>query len=553
LPSRLILVVDDDAQIRQQLVSMLRPAGFPCDEAGTVDEARARIAEHEPILVLLAVNIPGESGLHLARELAARRPALVVIMISRADDTEVARIALDTGAYGYITKPFKRNEIVIAVTNALHRRSAEIESRTYRGLLEDRLLERTAVAEDALLRLHLAHEETVMRLSKAIEFRDRGSGGHIERMSQYCALLAAPFGLDVDTMRIASRLHDVGKIAVADSILLKPGLLTPDERAQMQRHAEMGYELLRGSRSELLDVAATIAWTHHEWFDGNGYPVGLRGEEIPLCGRIAAVADVFDALNTDRVFRSRLPRQQSVGMLRDGRGGHFDPSIVDAFLSRMDEVESIIARFEDMPELPHAAAADEPATLVSMKDAAAALGVSASTMRRLADEGRIPSVRTTGGHRRFALQALRDFAAEQGAPPSIRPTAAPDERIPSLAAHLQVHGADLVARAVTAVYRGAKPGWFASDDAAVEIHELLEELASSAQSGHYDGVLDAADGLSRRARLHGVSVLERHTFLERLGEVVVRSLGRAGTGQEELAVTRHLFVTLRETMLDRSS
>ena len=393
-----------------------------------------------------------------------------------------------------------------------------------------------------------------MRLSKAIEFRDRGSGGHIERMSQYCALLAAPFGLDVDTIRIASRLHDVGKIAVADSILLKPGPLTPDERAQMQQHAEMGYELLRGSRSELLDVAATIAWTHHEWFDGNGYPNGLRGEEIPLCGRIAAVADVFDALSTDRVFRSRLSRQQSIGMLRDGRGGHFDPDIVDAFLSRIDQVESIVTRFEDVPEMPQAAAAEERTTPpVSMKDAAAALGVSASTMRRLADEGRIPSVRTTGGHRRFPLHELQRFAAEQGAPPSIRPTAFPDERIPSLAAHLHVHGADLVASAATAVYRGGKPGWFASDDAAVEVRELLEELASSAESGRYDGVIDASDGLSRGARLHGVSVLESHTFLDRLGEMVVRSLGRAGTGQEELAATRHLFVALRETMLDRYS
>jgi excisionase family DNA binding protein len=372
-------------------------------------------------------------------------------------------------------------------------------------------------------------------------------------MSHYCALLAVPFGLDRDTMLVASRLHDLGTIAVADSILLKPGPLTAAERAQMERHAEIGYELLEGSRSELLDVAAMIAWTHHEWFDGNGYPRGLRGDEIPLDGRVAAVADVFDALNTDRVFRPRVPRRQAVEILREGRGGHFDPNVVDAFLSRMDEVVAIIARFEEKPDQPSGPAAEEPPTLVTMKDAAASLGVSASTMRRLADEGRVQSVRTAGGHRRFLLQEVRRFAAEHGAPPSVRPIAPPHERIPSLTAELTAEGVQLAATAAAALYRGTKPGWYASDEADPEIREWLAALASSAESGIYAGALDASEALTQRAHLHGATMLESHTFLERTRDATVRSLGQAGAGQEELVLTRHLFAALQQTLLDRLS
>jgi putative two-component system response regulator len=193
--------------------------------------------------------------------------------------------------------------------------------------------------------LRRSHEETVRRLSTAAELRDDETGAHIERVSRYCELIAERLGLDPafrDELRIASPMHDVGKIGIPDAILLKPGPLTPEERAEMERHAEIGYRVLTGSGAELLELAATIAWTHHERFDGSGYPRGLSGETIPLEGRIAAVADVFDALTSDRVYRKALPYEEAIALLRDGRGSQFDPRVVDAFLEADDEIRAIM-------------------------------------------------------------------------------------------------------------------------------------------------------------------------------------------------------------------
>ncbi|MEA2247054.1 MAG: cyclic di-GMP phosphodiesterase, partial [Solirubrobacteraceae bacterium] len=460
------------------------------------------------------------------------------------------KIALDTGAYGFITKPFKRNEVVIAVENALRRRRLEIDARRHRAALEDRVVERAAEVDDAHARLRVAHEETVLRLSMAVEFRDPETGSHIERMSQYCALLAVPLGLDAETVRVASRLHDVGKIAVADSILLKPGLLTPDERREMERHAEVGHELLTGSRSDLLDVAATIAWTHHEWFDGSGYPHGLRGDDIPLVGRVAAVADVFDALTTNRPYRPAIAIDDALDMLTAERGGHFDPHVVDVFLDRLADARGIIARFAADAEAP-AGTDGQPATLVTLSDAAETLGVSPSTMRRWADEGRIPVVRTAGGHRRFPLDAVRRFADEHGTRPTIRPVAPPRDRVATLAGTLEVEGADLVAKAAALLYRGAKPGWFAASDALPDLTEWLAELGRGFATGQYTNALEASELLMRSAQLHASPLLERHTFLERFRDVALRSLSQHGAEQADPPVVRRVVAAVQQAMLDR--
>ncbi|MDX6660527.1 MAG: cyclic di-GMP phosphodiesterase [Solirubrobacteraceae bacterium] len=207
------------------------------------------------------------------------------------------------------------------------------------GLMYDVSAEKEA--QDSLRR---SREETIRRLSRAAEFRDDETGAHIERVSHYCELIAVRLGLGpelCEQMRIASPMHDVGKIGVADAILLKRGPLDADQRAEMERHADIGYRILAGSGAELLDLAATIARTHHERFDGSGYPRGLEGEEIPLEGRIAAVADVFDALTSDRPYRPRFSRAEAVEMMRADRGSHFDPRVLDAFLGAEDEISAI--------------------------------------------------------------------------------------------------------------------------------------------------------------------------------------------------------------------
>jgi putative two-component system response regulator len=365
------LVVDDDPQMRRLLAALLKAQGFTCEVAGDVAEARERLETFAPEIVVLDVRMPGESGVSLARELAGRRDGPVVIMVSGEDDAEVAQIALDAGALEYLTKPFKRNEVAIAIRNARQRRREALASRADRTRLEERVIERSAAVHDALEQLRTANEETVLRLSKAVEYRDPETGTHIERMSHYCALLANGFGFDPDLVRVASRLHDVGKIAVPDSILLKPGPFTAEERSEMERHAELGHRMLRGSSIEVLELAATIAWTHHERFDGNGYPRGLVGEEIPLIGRIAGVADVFDALTTDRVYRPAISTEDAVATLAAERGRQFDPAVVDAFLGSFDEVRAILVRFAEQPLEPvEAADVATPAAFVTLQQGA---------------------------------------------------------------------------------------------------------------------------------------------------------------------------------------
>ncbi len=547
-----ILVVDDDDSLRRLLVRLLRSADFACEDVGSVGAAREYLGERHADLVLLDVNLPGESGLGLARELGARPRGPAVIMMSGADDAEVAAIALDAGAYGYITKPFKRNEVTIAVRNGLRRKRIDEESQTYRDLLEQRVVERTVALQQALDGLRVAHEETVLRLSKAVEYRDPETGSHIERMSHYCALLAGRLGLDPDAVRVASRLHDVGKIAVPDSILQKPGPLTPEERTEMERHADTGYRLLRGARSELLEVAATIAWTHHERFDGGGYPRRLAGEDIPLVGRIACVADVFDALTTDRVYRPALPVDEAVATLRAERGRHFDAAIVDTFLEDMDEVLAILARFEGEPS-PQANGSEPaaPEVLVTLQEAAAAAGVSASTMRRWADDGRVRAVRTAGGHRRFALETVRKVAGERANRPTVRPVAMPADRLAVLGDHLRVHGAELAARAASALYRGGPQGWLGAAESSEAVREWVGAVASACDSARYADAAEASELVMRRAHLHGASLLERHTFLERFGELAVRSLSHDGAERGELVGTRRLITALQQTLLER--
>jgi hypothetical protein len=194
--------------------------------------------------------------------------------------------------------------------------------------------------------LDRVNEEMLRRLARVVEFRDNDTGGHVERMSEYSALIAATLGYDEagrHALQLAATMHDVGKVAVPDSILMKPGPLDPQERNVMERHAAAGHEMLSGSGSELLDLAATIALSHHERYDGAGYPQGLAGDDIPLPGRIVAVADAFDAVTSDRVYKAATPFDEAVLVILAGRGTQFDPAVVDAFASCLDAIAEVHA------------------------------------------------------------------------------------------------------------------------------------------------------------------------------------------------------------------
>jgi putative two-component system response regulator len=302
-------------------------------------------------LVLSDVNMPGESGLDFTREVIATHPDTAVVMVTGLDDRRYAEAAIEVGAYGYVLKPFKPNELIINVGNALRRRSLEIENRSHRERLEQTVLDRTSALRDTIAQLESSEselrrlrEETIRRLSWAAEFRNQETGEHIVRMSLYCALLARLAGLDADRaelIRIASPMHDVGKIGIPDRILLKPGRLTEDERRVMEAHTEMGHRILAGSGVELLDLAATMALTHHERIDGTGYPGRLADEAIPIEGRICAVADVFDALTSDRVYRKAFQPDEARQVMAEGRGTQFDAHLLDLFFGAFDDVLAI--------------------------------------------------------------------------------------------------------------------------------------------------------------------------------------------------------------------
>jgi putative two-component system response regulator len=343
--------VDDEEPVRRAMIRILERRGFDCTAAEDVATARELLANQSFVLVVSDMNMPGESGLDLVRSVVVNYPDTATLMCTGLDDEDLARTAIEIGAYGYIVKPFEQNEIVIAVINALRRRELEIENRQHRENLEEMVKARTTELwtaitdlERAQKEIRISREETIERLSVAAEFKDSETAAHIRRMSLYCAMLAERLGEDAtrcEEIRLASQMHDVGKIGVPDGILLKPGTLTPDEWVIMKQHCAIGYRILSNSTSELLNFAATIALTHHERMDGTGYPRGLVEDEIPFEGRIAAVADVFDAMTSNRIYRDALPLEEAIELMKEGRGDHFDPKVFDCFIGSMDRVIGI--------------------------------------------------------------------------------------------------------------------------------------------------------------------------------------------------------------------
>lgn len=322
-----VLIVDDDRAVCAVLARLLTADGYEVATADNAQEALALLAGNEFVLLLSDINLASGSGLELIRAVAAEYPEIAAVIITGVDDPPLAAEAFELGAYGYLLKPFGALEVEIQVAEALQRRRLEREARHRNAELERRVAEQTAQIRES-------HEETIMRFAAAIELRNQATGDHVERVGTMCALVAAELGWDAEDcreLRLASLLHDVGKISVPDRVLLKAGPLSLEERGQMERHTTIGFQLLGGSHSELLALAAEVALYHHERFDGLGYPHELSGEQIPLEARIVSVVDVFDALTSDRPYRLAFPVVVALGMLRDGCGAQFDADVVAAF------------------------------------------------------------------------------------------------------------------------------------------------------------------------------------------------------------------------------
>ena len=341
-----VLIVDD-TEINLILFAALVKKIGNCEPQTFADpkQGLAWAQANDPDLVIVDYMMPELDGIEFIEQLRATsgKENIPILMITANDQKPVRYRALDAGATDFLTKPVDKVEFLARASNML----ALSDSRKK---LADRAAWLSEEVRKATAEIVQRERETVIRLSKAAEYRDPETGAHILRMAHYSELIARELGLSVAERELlleAAPMHDIGKVGIADGILLKPGRLTPEEFEIMKKHAIYGYELLAGSSSKVLQAGADIALSHHEKFDGTGYPNGLQGEAIPLFSRIVSVADVFDALTSERPYKKAWSLEQASEHLKANAGTHFDPACVAAFFRAWDDVLEIRLRFSE--------------------------------------------------------------------------------------------------------------------------------------------------------------------------------------------------------------
>lgn len=353
-----ILVVDDELINRKVLEGLLKARGLDCVSAES-GPAALQLLDKSIDLVLLDIMMPGMDGFAVARAIREMPDFadLPIVMVTALSAKEDRLKAVQAGANDFVAKPIDATELGVRMASLLRMKKYHSEVKDYQQHLEQMVLEKTGALRSALADLEharqatvQAHMETIHKLSAAAEYKDEDTASHIMRMSRYCAVIAKGYGLDeieVDLILNSSPMHDIGKMGIPDAILLKPGKLTEEEWVVMRRHTIIGASILRGGSSKYLDAGAEIALSHHEKWDGSGYPRGLSGADIPLAGRICALADVFDALTTKRPYKQALSNERSLEIMAVGRGQHFDPDLYDVFLANYDQVLEIQRSFKE--------------------------------------------------------------------------------------------------------------------------------------------------------------------------------------------------------------
>ena len=341
-----ILIIDDQAQNIELLEAFLAPECYEIIKAFNGKDALDIIAANQIDLVLLDIIMPGMDGFEVIRRVRQgdKNRLLPIILVTALREKEDRVKGIEAGCDDFISKPVDKLELLARVHSLLKVKAYNDLLLNYRTELESEVTARTGQLKQALQKIKNASLDTIYRLSMASEYKDEETGAHIKRVSRYSAAVARKMGMDentIETILYAAPMHDLGKIGIPDQILMKRGTLDQAEWKIMKFHTIIGAKILHGADAEFIKLGEIIALSHHEKWDGSGYPNGEKGAQIPIAGRIVAIADVFDALTSKRPYKEAFPIEASLAIVRQGRGFHFDPDVADAFFSIQDEILDI--------------------------------------------------------------------------------------------------------------------------------------------------------------------------------------------------------------------
>ena len=352
-----VLYVEDDVEVRTTTLLMLRNLFDFITVAVDGADGLEKFRSDKFDLIISDINMPNMNGIEMLKNIRNENLEISFIILSAHDEVDYFIDTIKYGVDGYILKPIERQQLVFNLGKVLEKIKLKNENLIYKQRLEsinnnlenqvnERIMEITSLNKE----IKDTQKEVIFTMGAIGESRSKETGNHVKRVALYSKIFALRYGLsneEAEMLQLASPMHDIGKVAISDAILNKPDVLTPQEYEEMKKHAQLGYNLLKYSTRPLLKLAATIAYQHHEKFDGTGYPRGLKGEEIDIYGRITAIADVFDALANDRVYKKAWDDEKIFSLFKDERGKHFEPKLVDIFFDNQDEFLRIRDEYKD--------------------------------------------------------------------------------------------------------------------------------------------------------------------------------------------------------------